>query len=187
MPSNSAGRIEELKDINNDSLYEGMNSSKNLNKLAGSHEVGRIKRVNSRKSKYAKQSENLNKYQSELQQAIRNNDNFNRMVYQKLLDSEDKQNLEKIHEMISQFEGFVSEEIPVIQVDNQIESLFDEFLREFEFKNRDIQQSLDDFQEIIDLNEVEDNGNNDEEDVGEEVIIQQPRTFAENESNMLSD
>jgi hypothetical protein len=36
------------------------------------------------------------------------------MVYKKLLDSEDKQNLEKIHELISQFEGFVSEDIPVI-------------------------------------------------------------------------
>jgi len=29
MPSNSAGRIEELKDIKEDSLYEGMNSPKN--------------------------------------------------------------------------------------------------------------------------------------------------------------
>lgn len=29
MPSNSAGKIEELKDIKEDSLYEGMDSPKN--------------------------------------------------------------------------------------------------------------------------------------------------------------
>lgn len=52
MPSNSAGRIEELKDIREDSLYEGMNSPKN-NKLVGSHKVGR-ERPNSKLSKYMK-------------------------------------------------------------------------------------------------------------------------------------
>ena len=98
------------------------------------------------------------------------------MVYQKLMDSEDKQNLEKIHELISQFEGFVSQEIPVIQIDNRIESFFDEFLREFEIKNRNIKINLEEIQEITDLNEVEDRENdNDEEE--EEAAIKISRGF----------